>query len=242
VAEPQQGLFSARQAIAAGFDRRNHSYHVKRGNWVREAWGLYRLSRFPRSLDTDYSLWSLWSMGDADAPQGVLSHETALAIHGLSDLLPGRIHMSVPKDFSTRELPIPLILHRRDLPATETEPRAGYRVTTPIRTLRDLASTLSPDLLHQALAQALERGLITRALAEAAPELRALLPDVDKRRDAEPLYRLLKTLLKPQGRPPADYDRTLRDMALKLQPMLARLLNWASSGRPVEALKKLLGT
>ena len=36
VAEGQQGLFTARQVIQAGYDERNHPYHIKSGNWIKE--------------------------------------------------------------------------------------------------------------------------------------------------------------------------------------------------------------
>ena len=49
VAESQQGYFSTPQAIAAGYARSTHSYHVHAGNWVREHRGVYRLHRYPRS-------------------------------------------------------------------------------------------------------------------------------------------------------------------------------------------------
>ena len=34
VAGEQRGFFTARQAVQAGFDARNHTYHVKAGNWT----------------------------------------------------------------------------------------------------------------------------------------------------------------------------------------------------------------
>jgi hypothetical protein len=238
VAEGQQGLFTARQAVAAGFDRRNHTYHVARGNWVREARGIYRLSRFPRTAESDYSLWTLWSMGESATPKGVFSHETALSIHKLSDALPAKLHMTVPKDFGSRETPAVLVLHRAELSAADVEDRPGYRVTTVLRALLDLAvqGTLSRDLLVQALFQALDRGLITAAQAEGHEPLRELLPDIEKLREAEPLYKLLKLFLKP----PPEQERAVRDMAVKLQPGLESFLDWVTSSKPKEALKKFL--
>ena len=37
-----------------------------------------------------------WETFD-DPPQAVVSHESALAIHNLSDLLPGKVHLTVPR-------------------------------------------------------------------------------------------------------------------------------------------------
>ena len=58
VAEGQQGLFTARQAVQAGYNERNHPYHVKSGNWVKEYRGIYRLKNFPYAPDSQLSLWS----------------------------------------------------------------------------------------------------------------------------------------------------------------------------------------
>ena len=36
VARSQQGFFTTKQAIRAGFSEKVHTYHVKAGNWIRE--------------------------------------------------------------------------------------------------------------------------------------------------------------------------------------------------------------
>ncbi|TVQ78152.1 MAG: hypothetical protein EA369_07820, partial [Bradymonadales bacterium] len=97
VASAQEGLFTAQQAKEAGFDERHHPYHVKAGNWVRELRGVYRLKNFPYSENSELVQWSLWSRNKADEPQGVFSHYTALRIYELSDAMPSKIHMIVPK-------------------------------------------------------------------------------------------------------------------------------------------------
>ncbi len=49
-------------------------------------------------------------------------------------------------------------------------PWSGYRVTTPLRTLLDVAaSPLSQEHLDKAVVQALERGMVRRAALETAP-------------------------------------------------------------------------
>ena len=61
IAESQEGLFTAKQAEAAGFSKTNHGYHVDVGNWIREHRGIFRLAQFPRSEYEQYVLWALWS-------------------------------------------------------------------------------------------------------------------------------------------------------------------------------------
>ena len=164
VAEAQGGFFTAKQAETAGFDRTNHSYHVRSGKWTREYRGIYRLKQYPLPEDSDLVLWSLWSRGRNDVPQGVYSHETALRIFDLSDNMPAKLHMTVPAKFRRgTEIPTILVLHHADLAPTDVEEREGFRVTRPMRTILDLvaAEGLSSDLLKQAFDEARNRGLIT---------------------------------------------------------------------------------
>lgn len=166
IAEEQSGFFTAKQAEAAGFQRRNHPYHVRSGNWVREGRGIFRLRQFPVAEEADLVQWFLWSRDRSDRPTGVYSHETALRIYDLSDVMPAKLHMTVPRSFR-RNAPVPsvLVLHRADLQPAEVEERQGYKVTRPIRTLLDLirAQTLPEETLRGAFVEASQRGLITQS-------------------------------------------------------------------------------
>ncbi len=166
VAESQGGYFTAKQAEEAGFDRTNHAYHVRAGNWEREHRGIFRLAHFPATERPDLVCWSLWSRDRQDHPQGVYSHQTALSIHDLSDVMPSKLHMTVPLIFrKNSKMPPVIVLHYADLPAEATEERTGFRVTRPTRTILDLSESkdLSPDLLAQAFTEARKRGLITES-------------------------------------------------------------------------------
>ncbi len=163
VAESQGGYFTAKQAEEAGFDRTNHAYHVRVRNWQREHRGIFRLARFPANERPDLVLWSLWSRDRKDHPQGVYSHQTALSLYDLSDLMPSKLHMTVPCSFrKNSQIPSVLVLHYADLPSTVIEEREGFGVTRPMRTILDLIESqeISTDLVAQGLAQARERGLI----------------------------------------------------------------------------------
>ena len=166
MAESQGGYFTAKQAEEAGFDRTNHAYHVRAGNWEREHRGIFRLAHFPANERPDLVRWSLWSRNRQDHPQGVYSHQTALSIHDLSDVMPSKLHMTVPLKFrKNSKIPPVIVLHHADLPDEATEERTGFRVTRPMRTILDLSESqeLSPDLLAQAFAAARKRGLITES-------------------------------------------------------------------------------
>jgi predicted transcriptional regulator of viral defense system len=171
IAEGQGGFFTAKQAESAGFDRTNHSYHIRSGNWTREHRGIYRLAQYPAPSEADLILWFLWSRNREDAPQGVYSHATALRIYDLSDIMPAKIHMTVPQKFRRgAEIPKGLVLHWDDLPPGDIEEREGFRVTRPLRTLRDLVAEggLPRDLLKQAFDEARSLGLITAKESRSA--------------------------------------------------------------------------
>src|SRR5580704_12516813 len=171
IAEDQQGFFTTKQAKAAGFAENTHPYHVHAGNWIREHRGIYRLASFPRGDRPDLMLWSLWSRNRQELTQGVYSHQTALSLHDLSDVMPAKLHMTVPKGFRRNsEIPRVLVLHLADLPQSEIGAANGVRVTKPMRTILDLLEDgeVPPAILRQALREGLRQGLIRRSeIAEA---------------------------------------------------------------------------
>jgi hypothetical protein len=164
IADSQQGYFTTQQLREAGFDATNVTYHVKVGNWIRAYRGIYRLSNYPASDQSDLVLWSLWSRNRQELPQGVYSHETALRIYELSDLMPARLHMTVPPSFRrSGEIPNALLLHYARITPQELEIMHGFGVTRPLRAIQDLVANESVprDVLRQALEDALRQGLVT---------------------------------------------------------------------------------
>lgn len=167
----QGGLFTLDQAKRFGFGPKEAWYRVRTGRWERLGRGIYRLAFAPLSPDEDLIRIVLW----AKNPLGLVafSHETALVIHGLGDLLPDRHHLTVPKGFA-RSAPRGVVLHRADLAHEDVEARPGFQVTTPLRTLLDVARTsrVPQEQLELAVRQALERGLVRRRrLDEVLPGL-----------------------------------------------------------------------
>jgi predicted transcriptional regulator of viral defense system len=175
IAEDQQGFFTTKQAKAAGFAENTHPYHVQAGNWIREHRGIYRLSSFPRGERPDLMLWSLWSRNRGESAQGVYSHETALSLYDLSDIMPTKIHMTVPKGFRRNsEIPRVLVLHFADFLQSDVGAVHGVRVTKPMRTILDLLERGDVPLatLRQALREGLRQGLIRRSeIADARKRL-----------------------------------------------------------------------
>lgn len=100
----------------------------------------------------------------AGEPEGVYSHQTALRIHELSDTNPSRLHVTVPPAFRrSAKVPKVLVLHYAALGENDVEQRHGFRVTSPLRAVADLAATedVSRGIITQALAEGRSRGLVT---------------------------------------------------------------------------------
>jgi predicted transcriptional regulator of viral defense system len=173
IAQSQQGFFTTKQAIRAGFVEKTHSYHVNAGNWIREHRGIYRLADFPTAERPDLMLWYLWSKTRQEIPEGIYSHDTALSLHELSDLMPSKLHLTVPKEFRrTTEIPKILTLHRAYLDTSEVQEMHGVRVTRPLRTIVDLLRTGHVDRsqLKQAVEEAIRRGLIGKREIDRMPD------------------------------------------------------------------------
>lgn len=168
VAFQQAGYFTASQAREAGYSYQAQKYHADSGNWLRVDRGIFRLPEWPSDPEDTFVRWTLWSDG-----RGVVSHDSALAVHGLSDVDPIKVHLTVPSGFGASDELVEL--HVADLDEDEREQRRGWAVTTPLRTLADVAGTdISQEQVDRAVADALRLGLasrrrLLRATAELAP-------------------------------------------------------------------------
>jgi predicted transcriptional regulator of viral defense system len=163
IASGQGGYFTAKQAHEAGYNYPHLAYHVSTGTFERIEHGLYRLTTISRSDEDELIRLSLWSRDRHDAPQAVVSHESALVLHGLSELLPTALHVTVPPPFR-KPAPRGVVLHKAAVAEDDTEERSGFRVTTPLRTLRDAAiGDVSQEQLDKAVADALSRGLVRKS-------------------------------------------------------------------------------
>jgi len=160
-ASSQAGLFTTQQAAEAGYSPQLLVHYLHIGRAVRIRRGVYRVVHFPSGEHEELVTAWLWS-----ERVGVISHQTALALHGLSDALPARIHLTLPSAWRRRRFraPTDVVLHHAELPPEDRTWFGAVPTTTPRRTLNDCAlDGLSPELLRQAAQQALRRGLVTKA-------------------------------------------------------------------------------
>jgi predicted transcriptional regulator of viral defense system len=188
IAADQGGYFTTKQAIEAGFSDTTHSYHIQNGDWIREFRGIYRLTDFPQGKRPELMLWYLWSRDITGRPQGVYSYDTALDMYELSDLMPDKLHMTVPRSFRKRlDTANGLKIHYAELSPGEARYYYGVHVTSPLRTIADIIQedSIPQSMIKQAIAQAIERGLIDKKSVE---EMQIIVPNQVK----ETLYRLYK--------------------------------------------------
>ncbi|HLY01611.1 MAG TPA: type IV toxin-antitoxin system AbiEi family antitoxin domain-containing protein [Candidatus Cybelea sp.] len=158
ISEDQDGYFAIRDAVAAGISAVHVQQLLARGRIERLSRGVYRLRRYPASPHGDLWAAALWPRGNADV-RAVLSHETALLLHGGTDANPASIHVTVPKGSRIGRQPTPpLVLHYADLQASEIDHVDGLPVTTPERTLSDLRA----DAAMLRFADEFERALEAR--------------------------------------------------------------------------------
>jgi len=156
----QSGYVTTKQAAEAGYSTHLLRKHIHAGRVTRPQRGIYRLVHFPATEHEELVTAWLWS-----EQAGVISHETALSLHGLSDVLPARVHLTLPAAWSKRRFRVPpdVVLHHADVAPEDRAWFSAVPITNPRRTLNDCAREgLSPELLRQAAQQAVRRGLVTK--------------------------------------------------------------------------------
>ncbi len=168
----QSGYVTTRQAAEAGYSTHLLRKHILAGRVTRPQRGIYRLVHFPVGEHEELVTAWLWS-----DQAGVISHQTALSLHGLSDVLPAQVHLTLPAAWHRRRFRVPagVVLHHADVAPEERSWFGPVPATSAGRTLSDCArSGLSPELLRQAAQQAFRRGLVTRReLADVETALEA---------------------------------------------------------------------
>ena len=156
IVEEQGGYFTATQARGVGFSWERLSNNVKSGKFQRVMPGVYRLVQFPASAHEDLIV--AWLV---TGPNSTISHESALAFYELSDMLPAEVHVIVPRTASRRRVNIRQ--HTNQLAPDEVTRRGGLQITTMARTIADVASHgLAEEQVHQAIQEALQRGLVSQ--------------------------------------------------------------------------------
>lgn len=141
IAVQQYGYFTAQQARTAGYIPQNHSYHVSTGNWLSIERGLFRLPGFRDTLESEFVKWAFWVIGRSPTRTATVSHESALFYYQLTQEQPEAIHLTVAFE-KIRKEKNGLVIHYGELTPEEVAIQSGYRITSPLRTLKDMRSLL----------------------------------------------------------------------------------------------------
>ena len=158
IAADQLGYVTANQARDAGVTSMALVMMERRGTIERVSRGVYRLLQFPIGPLAEYMEASLWPVGAT----GVISHESALALYGISDVNPSVIHVTVPAAHRVRRrTPTRLRLHHADLVDEDRDLYEGIPVTRVERTIQDcLVSGAGGEILARAVDDAVRAGLL----------------------------------------------------------------------------------
>ncbi|MFD7011700.1 type IV toxin-antitoxin system AbiEi family antitoxin domain-containing protein [Rhodococcus jostii] len=169
LAAEQGGVVTSRQARAVtSVSVQQLKRMVDSGVLERLHHGLYRLARMPEDVHLDERVaWLaldpdavVWERLDQPVPTGVLSYRTAAGLHGLGDLDADVVELTAIRRI---RLSLPaVVVHRGVLSREDWQLVDGLPVTTPARTIADLAAA-GTDAGHLALVvrDALTRGLVT---------------------------------------------------------------------------------
>lgn len=179
IAASQRGYFTSRQARDAGYSYSLLAYHARSGRFLRVRHGLYRLRDFPASMHEETL--AAWLAAGKDV--AVVSHESALELLELSDIIPAAIHLTVPRSRRYLRPAADTVIHTTVNPLTNADVvvREGIRVTNPERSIVDAAGAGSGgEQIVMAVLQAFDQGLSTpnrlRRAAEGRDErVRALI-------------------------------------------------------------------
>lgn len=185
LAARQHGLVTRAQLLGAGISSRAVDYRIRTRRLQPIQRGVYRLG--PIASPVEREMAAVLACG----PEAVMSHRSAAAFWGL---LPrgnkAPVHVTV-RARHRRRRPGVLVHCSPDLPPEEATKIDRIPVTTPARTVIDLAGTVRPRRLEQALAAAEREGLTSH------PEVASLIDRHPRRRGVRTLRALLERDAQP---------------------------------------------
>jgi len=163
LAATQHGVFSRAQAMSLGATKGMLDHRVRGYRWERLGRNVFKLPGNPtswrQSLMATCLAWGQWA---------AISHRAAAALWRLAGFDPGPVELTVPRNRKRLE---PGIIHRHMLLRSEVTILEHIPVTRVERTLIDLTWVSPPELVEEAIDDALRRGIVSlprlrRRLAE----------------------------------------------------------------------------
>lgn len=161
IASEQKGYFLTQQAIKLGISAPLLSQKIRKNQLESVHQGIYRFTQFPASDNEDLMIIWLWSK-----KEGVFSHETALSIYDISDVLPSKIYITLPLTHSRRRTPPKGVIVYFDL--LEDKDITWYeefQITKIKRTLMDLViKKFDQEIIEQAITTGIQTNLFTLSM------------------------------------------------------------------------------
>jgi predicted transcriptional regulator of viral defense system len=175
IAAENGGYFGTRHCTRTGYSasRLRDILHARQSEMVGRS--VYRAVQIPERVLQDLMEHWLWS-----GLAGIFSHDTALALHDLSERLSTRIHMTLPLSWKAQKLTAPkgVVLHYARIGKPFRRWNTHVPTTAPYRAILDcIEAGRGPDVLNFAITRAMAHGKISR---EQANGLDRLIADIDE--------------------------------------------------------------
>jgi very-short-patch-repair endonuclease len=168
----QYGLITHRELLAIGYTRHAIAHRLATGRLHRIRRGVYSVGRPGLTREGEWMA-AVLSCG----PEAVLSDHSATALWRMRQGGEGAIHVTTPPGHDHRHAGI--VVHRRStLPVEDICKERGIPVTTPVRTLIDVATRVSPAELVAMINEADKLGLVDSGRLRSALDRRKGLQGV----------------------------------------------------------------
>jgi very-short-patch-repair endonuclease len=157
LAARQHGLFTRAQARALGARDDEIDRRIGAGRWELALPAVLRVAGVPVGETQRHAAAALWC-----APDGLLSHHTAASRYALDAIgRDARLHVLVPSARALSRQPGLLVHRTAVLAPVDRYVVDGIPVTSPARTIIDLAASLHAEALEAAFESARRAGLLT---------------------------------------------------------------------------------
>lgn len=163
IAARQRALITRAQLLELGIGRRAIDYAIARGRFHRIHRGIYSLVPFPALPPFAAELAAILACGAA----ALLSHHSAAGVWGIRPVLDGDVQVTVIGKETGRRRP-GIRVHRTEaLDPSDIRRHQQIPITSPARTLLDIAPEISGRSLEWALDQALVKRMVSHAAVRA---------------------------------------------------------------------------
>lgn len=159
VAADNHGLVRAADAAELGIAPPALTRYRNAGRIEQLARGVYHVVALPTDRLTPYMEAVMWANG-----HGAISHASALEMMDLCEIVPRRIHLTVPARYNPRKAGGERYrVHRHTLPDADITAFEGVPVVTAYRAIRQaIASGEDREQLRTAVRTATRQGLLLR--------------------------------------------------------------------------------